>query len=184
MEPTGVQQTIRGNFQVWDYRQTNAAITGIDLDARWRLTDEITFNQQFSLVKGYERDSKRPLINIPAAQMNHELNYQLTPKNNLTVGIQSRFTWEQNEYPDNNFLVYIPELDSQELLDISTPPEAYHLLDVNLKMTLSLLPKTISYLRFSIDNFMNVNYRDYLNSQRFYADDLGRNLRISLNTKF
>ena len=47
IEPTGIQQTIRGNFQVWEYRQTQAQIFGIDVDATISVFDNLSFNHQF-----------------------------------------------------------------------------------------------------------------------------------------
>ena len=41
IEPTGIQQTIRGNFQVWSYRQTDVSLSGLDMDTQYAFTNKI-----------------------------------------------------------------------------------------------------------------------------------------------
>ena len=50
IEPTKVLETIRGNFQVWEYRQTDAKLLGIDLDASYVFAKNFLFNHQLSVV--------------------------------------------------------------------------------------------------------------------------------------
>jgi iron complex outermembrane receptor protein len=37
---------------------------------------------------------------------------------------------------------------------------------------------------FSIQNIMNTTYRDYLNRQRFFVDEMGRNIQIQLKFNY
>jgi iron complex outermembrane receptor protein len=96
--------------------------------------------------------------------------------------LQSEYVFAQNEYPDTNFEVYIPETETWELLDTSTPPSAYHLLNFNSSIDLKLNKTSFLTVGLGITNILNTSYRNYLNLQRFYADDLGQN--ILLNLKF
>ncbi len=183
LEPTGIQQTIRGNFQVWEYRQTNAQMLGIDVDASYDFYRNLGFYSQFSLVKGYDVERDEPLINIPAANFKNALVYQNPKINNLWLQLQSEYVFRQNEYPDNNFEVFVPETGTTELVDVSTPPDAYHLLNFNSSIDFILNPKSTLTVGFTITNIFNTSYRNYLNRLRFYADDLGRNflLNVKLN---
>jgi iron complex outermembrane receptor protein len=36
----------------------------------------------------------------------------------------------------------------------------------------------------AVSNLLNTNYRDYLNRQRFFADDLGRNFTLQLKLNY
>ncbi|MDC1198744.1 TonB-dependent receptor, partial [Flavobacteriaceae bacterium] len=130
IEPTGIRQTIRGNFQVWEYRQTQAQMYGLDLDANLSLTDNVRFVHQFSLVKGYDKTSNEPLISMPAANTLNSLVYTNPNFNNLSIAIQSNYVFRQNEFPNTNFEVVLP--DSIQTVDISTPPSGYHLLNLNI----------------------------------------------------
>lgn len=184
IEPTGVQQTIRGSFQVWEYRQTNAQLLGVDIDASLKLLQNIRFNHQFSLVKGYDRKQDQPLINMPPVNIINELVYQNQDLKNFRLSLQSDYVFAQNEYPNNNFEVFIPETATTALIDVSTPPAAYHLL--NLNSGIDVFVNNASKLRIgiSIKNLSNTSYRNYLNRLRYYADDLGRSFLLNLKLNY
>src|SRR5690606_35876249 len=65
LKPIGIRQTIRGSFQVWEYRQTDALLLGIDFDAHVDLSEHFTYVHSFSLTKGKNRPTKEALVNIP-----------------------------------------------------------------------------------------------------------------------
>jgi iron complex outermembrane receptor protein len=184
IEPTDIQQTIRGNFQVWEYRQTNAQLLGVDVDASYNFAKNFRFNHQFSLVKGYDRIRDEPLINMPPVNTRNEIIYEHSQLNNLRLSLQSEFYFQQNEFPDNNFEVFIPEIETWELVDVSTPPDAYHLLNFNSSADFKMNHKSILTVGFSITNLLNTSYRNYLNRLRFYADDLGRNFLLNLKINY
>lgn len=184
IEPAGVQQTIRGSFQVWEYRQTNAQLLGLDLDARLRLAENLSFNHQFSLVKGYDRTRDEPLINMPPANTTNGLVYQNPDLNNLRLELQSEYVFRQNEYPNNNFEVFIAETGTTETVDVSTPPGAYHLLNFNTSIDFKTTQKSTLTVGFGITNVLNTTYRNYLNRLRYYADDLGRNFLLNLKLNY
>ena len=184
IEPTEIQQTIRGNFQVWEYRQTNARLLGLDIDASLTFTKNLSFFHQFSLVKGHDRTLDLPLIDIPPVNTTNGLVYQNTNFKNLRIELQSEYTFRQNEFPDTNFEVFIPETNTQELVDVSTPPDAYHLLHLNSSADFKLSEKSMLNVGVSVSNIFDTNYRNYLNRLRYYADDLGRNFSINLKITY
>lgn len=184
IEPTQIQQTVRGNFQVWEYRQTNAQLLGVDIDAALVITEKVSFNHQFSIVKGYDRTKDLPLINIPATNTKNEITYKNEKLNNLTIGLQSEFVFEQNEYPNTNFEVFIAETGRTELVDLSTPPDAYHLLNLKSNIDFKFTNKSILNVGLTVTNLFNTSYRNYLNRLRYYADDLGRNIGLSLKINY
>ena len=178
IEPTGIRQTIRGNFQVWEYRQTQAQMYGLDLDANLSLTDNVRFVHQFSLVKGYDKTSNEPLISMPAANTLNSLVYTNPNFNNISIAIQSNYVFRQNEFPNTNFEVVLP--DSIQTVDISTPPSGYHLL--NLNITTAIRPDM--QVGLYVNNLLNTSYRNYLNRLRYYADDVGRNITLQLKYNY
>ena len=182
IEPTGIQQTIRGNFQVWEYRQTEARMLGIDTDLNWNIWEDVLYSNQFSLVKGWDQTRNTALINMPPASIRNAIDYTLPFQHPLSVGLESNLVLEQNEFPDNNFEVFIPETETLELVDISTPPEAYHLMGLRISTQFELGGDKALDLNLKVTNLLNTSYRDYLNRLRYYADDLGRN--VSLQLKF
>ena len=178
IEPTGIRQTIRGNFQVWEYRQTHAQMYGLDLDASLSLSDNMRFVHQFSLVKGYDKTSNEPLISMPPASTLNSLVYTNPGFKNLSISVQSNYVFRQNEFPNTNFEVVLPE--SIEYIDISTPPDAYHLLHLNI--TAAIRPDM--QVGLYVNNLLNTSYRNYLNRLRYYADDLGRNITLQLKYNY
>ncbi|MGB6153826.1 MAG: TonB-dependent receptor [Pricia sp.] len=184
IEPTEVQQTIRGNFQVWEYRQTDAQLLGVDLDASYAFADNFRFNHQFSLVKGYDRSQDDPLINMPPVNTRNTVVYQNPDLKNLRVQLQSEYVFRQNEFPETNFDVFIPASQTFETVDVSTPPDAYHLLNFDSSIDIGIRGNSDLTLGFGITNLLNATYRNYLNRLRYYADDLGRNFTLSLKLNY
>lgn len=178
IEPTGIQQTIRGNFQVWEYRQTKAQLLGFDLDLSYKINSNFEYINQFSLVKGYDLTNDLPLINMPPVSTRNELVYTTEKIHNLRIALQSDYVFEQNEFPDTNFSVTLPE--ETVLVDVSTPPEAYHLL--HLQASISLTQQLTVALQ--LQNITNTRYRNYLNRLRYYADDLGRNISLQIKLNY
>lgn len=181
MEPTGIQQTIRGNFQVWSYRQTDVSLSGLDMDTQYMVNNNLGFEQQFSLVKGYERATKTPVINMPPVRIINALNYSY---NEFELRLESQYTWGQNEFPNTNYEAFIPETQTIELIDVSTPPPAYHLINMTFSGPLGLSKQFNTTWALDVQNVFNTSFRNYLNNMRFYADDLGRNILLSITTTF
>jgi len=184
IEPTEIQQTLGGNFQVWEYRQTNAQLLGLDMDASYVFAKNFHFNSQFSLVKGYDRTRGEPLISMPPVNTKNEIVYQNPEFNKIRLSLQSDYNFRQNEFPNNNFEVFIPETETMEVLDVSTPPDAYHLLNFNSSIDLIINQKSKLTIGFGITNILNTSYRNYLNRLRYYADDLGRNFLFNLKINY
>lgn len=184
IEPTEVEQTIRGNFQVWEYRQTNAQLLGIDVDATYAFTNNFKFKHQFSFVKGYDRNNHTALISMPPVNTTNEITYQNSKANNLKLTVQSEYVFRQNEYPNNNFEVYLAESETYEVVDVSTPPNAYHVLNFRSSMDFPITKNSNLTLGLNVTNLLNTRYRNYLNSLRYYADDLGRNFLFNLKFNY
>jgi iron complex outermembrane receptor protein len=65
-------------------------------------------------------------------------------------------------------------------LEINTPPPAYHLLTLRAGMDFSLSEKLVLNTGIAVENLANTNYREYLNRNRYFADDMGRNFILQL----
>ena len=184
IEPTGLRQTIRGSFQVWEYSQTDAQLIGLDLDTDYKIDSNFSFSHQLSIVKGYDRCKNLPLINMPPVSTKNKISYNNKKLNNLKIFLESEYVFTQNEYPDNNFEVYIPTLETTQTLDVSTPPDSYHLLNLNASMDFKTSKTSSLTVGLGINNLLNTSYRNYLNLLRFYSDDLGRNFLLNLKFNY
>ncbi|NAY91043.1 TonB-dependent receptor [Muricauda sp. JGD-17] len=183
LEPTSVEFTIRGAFPVWEYRQTDARLLGVDFSAYSNWTSQWKTDHQFSVVKGADRNRNTALINIPAADLRNKLTYSRPDWKDFEASLESQYVFRQNEVPDN-IVVFSPEQQQEVLLEINTPPEAYHLLTFRSKMEFAISKKTKLTTSVAVNNLLNTNYREYLNRQRFFADDLGRNFLLQLKFNY
>ena len=114
----------------------------------------------------------------------NSLNYNNENWLNFNAKLQSELVLRQNEFPDNNFETFIPTTNETVWVDISTPPPTYHLLHFNSDITLSITDQTEMNIGVSVQNLLNVSYRNYLNRLRYFADDLGRNIQLQIQLNY
>jgi iron complex outermembrane receptor protein len=183
IQPTEVQQTIRGNFQVWEYMQTDAVFTGIDVDASYQINDLFSYTGQFAIVKAYDENDE-PIISMPPANFRNEIVYKNSKLNNLLFALESQYVFRQNEFPDNNFDIFIPTTGENATVDVSSPPDAYHLINLRSSYDIQLNSKSTLVASLAVTNLFNSSYRDYLNNLRYYADDLGRNILLNFKINY
>ena len=186
LKPVGFETTIRGAFPVWEYQQTNALLTGIDFNSEWQVIEHWQHRLLLSYVNGRDRTNKDAIIDMPPLTINNRIQFHQKKWNNLTMELQSEMVFRQTQFPDNNFTTNIivnGEFVPVEV-DISTPPPAYHLLHFNSDFQFKVAHNSMVTLGFSVFNILDSKYRDYLNRQRFYADESGRNFQIQLKINY
>ncbi len=180
---TGILPTIRGPFPVWEYIQTDALLFGIDLSADYQIASHWNASHKSAFIKGYDTKSDLPLIDIPPFMTLNSITYTNTKWHNFNASLQSEWTFEQKEFPSEfNYTVAIANQDDI-LVDLSPPP-AYHLMHLQSEIRLPAFKKSSLHIRFSVNNIFNTNYRNYLNRLRFFADDLGRNVKLQLQLNY
>jgi iron complex outermembrane recepter protein len=182
LKPVGFETTIRGAFPVWEYQQTNARLLGIDVQTHWDITNCWQHSFSLAYVNGKETSNNEPLIDMPPLNINNKIRFSKKEWKNLILELKSEIIFQQNQYPDNNFYTKIIENNEfvDVLVDISTPPPAYHLLHFYSEMQFNTFKKSTTTVAFSVQNIFDVSYRDYLNRQRFFADEIGRRFQIQL----
>ena len=180
LEPTGVETTIRGSFPVWEYKQVNAILFGADLNMRYEINRKFMVQNKSSFMKGEDVSSNRDLIDIPSLKTTNLVRFTNKKWSNFSAEIQSELVFRQRNFPNNNFEAYIPRTDSFILVDISSPPPAYHLFNVRSDFDLKISKKENVRVAFSINNLLNTSYRENLNRLRYFADEIGRNFSIQL----
>jgi iron complex outermembrane receptor protein len=178
-----VEFTIRGAFPVWSYRQTEARLLGVDVNGYYQWTANWETRHRFSITKGTDLDQDQPLINMPAPITGNELVFHKQEWKHLQIGLESTYVFRQNEYPPNIF-VFSPSEQEEVELEINTPPEAYHLLGIRADMEFNISGAVALHTGLTITNLLNTSYRDYLNRNRYFADDLGRNITLQLKFNY
>lgn len=186
LKPVGFETTIRGAFPVWEYQQIDALMTGIDVTLDWNITKLWQHKLMVSYVLGKDKTFNEVLIDMPPLTVNNRMQFHQKRWHNLNLELQSEFVFRQNDFPNNNFMTNIIE-DNALIpveVDISTPPPAYHILHFNSDFQIKLTTKVMGTIGFSVFNLFNTKYRDYLNKQRFYSDEMGRNFQLQLKINY
>ena len=176
--------TGRGPFPIWEYQQTDAELFGFDLTATYELSEQLQFQNKTSLTKGNDLDTDLPLIDIPPFNTVNQIRYTNSAWNNFSASLKSEWVFEQNEFPDFNFEVEDELTGEMVLLDISTPPPAFHLLHFYSEATFELSNKTKLNVSLAVNNIFDTSYRNYLNRLRYFADEIGRNVLIQLQLNY
>ena len=184
LRPFDFISTIRGPFPLWEYQQTDAELYGIDITAKYDVTNNIKLLNKTSFIKGNDLETNLPLIDIPSFNTNNQITFNNEDWYNFSASLKSEWVFEQNEFPDFNFDIQNQLTGQMLTIDISTPPPAYHLLHFYTEATFSFNGKTNLNVALGVNNIFDTSYRNYLNRLRYFADDLGRNITLQLQLNY
>jgi len=173
-----VQLTIRGAFPVFKYEQTDANIYGFDVSTQFTLSSSVLGQLKYSYLKGEDVMNSRPLVYMPPNSLFGSLTYRV--KQALTV--TKNFRLEDTEM-DLNYRSVFEQTNITAEQDFAAPPSAYSLLGAKVSTNVIFTRHKIRCF-IKGDNLFNVAYRDYLNRQRYFSDDLGVSVTFGLNYKF
>ena len=182
--PVDLMPTIAGVFPYWEYKQDDAKLFGFDLKYDRQYFTNFFIGHQISIIKGYERDNDKPLINMPPVNLKNQISYSILELNNLNLSLESEYVFRQNEYPNNNFDVFIPTEDIYATLDTSTPPSAYHLLNFVSSIGFKSENGGNYKINLRIENLLNNLYKNYLNRLRYFTHEMGRNIMLSVSYSY
>ena len=186
LKPVGFETTIRGAFPVWEYQQTNALITGLDFDTHWKINNNWNYYLSLAYVNGKDILNDDALIDMPPVNINNKIQFTKAAWYHLLLELKSEFVGKQTKFPNNNFttnIVVNNEL-TPVVVDISSPPNAYHLVHFYSELKFNTTKKVTTTVAFSIQNILNTEFRDYLNRQRFFADEMGRNFQLQFKINY
>jgi iron complex outermembrane receptor protein len=186
LSPTGIEYTIRGSFPVYKYMHANAVLAGIDVHADWNIIPNLKYSFNGTYVYGQNNDADTPLIDMPPLNLTNTLRYTKEEWQHLFMELRSEAVFAQSRYPDTNFYTDVPH-DGElvpVLVDISTPPPGYHLLHFTSGIQFKAFKNSTASVGLAINNIFNTNYRDYLNRQRLYTDEVGRNFQLQIKFNY
>ncbi|AFM03326.1 outer membrane receptor protein [Bernardetia litoralis DSM 6794] len=174
-----IRLTIRGAFPVFAYKQTNAQIYGLDVSTRYQFSKSLDLKASYSFIKGDNLSDDLPLINMPSNTIYASLSYQIQKP--ISIGNKHRKLTNTQFEITNRYVFY--QNNILEGQDFTLPPDAYNL--VGLRVSTNIQVQKIHLRIFGkADNLLNVAYRDYLNRQRYFADDLGINIVLGVKLEF
>jgi iron complex outermembrane receptor protein len=165
--------TIAGAFPKIEYKQTNAALKGMDASVYWQLSKHVLWLCKYAMLRAINTNTNDWLIWMPADRMTNEITYSFNTQKKFHdsyISADMQQVWRQNKVPSNKF----------GRQDYKDAPSGYMLINVHAATTVQVAKNTIN-IGFGVTNIFNTVYRDYLNSFRYFTDEMGRN--VSLNLK-
>ena len=110
---------------------------------------------------------------IPSFRLTHSLTWSLpffkafSPK----IGLSHRFVAKQTRFN--------PATDL-----IANSPEAYHLMGFDVSFSVPMREGQSLRVGLMGDNILNREYKEYTNRSRYYAHDMGRDVRCMITWNF
>jgi iron complex outermembrane receptor protein len=181
--PIGVFGTIRGPMPAFIFDQVDALFLGADYSWKKKWTDNISSVFGASYLWSRNVGDNAPLINQPPVSTNINLKWN---QGNVWLfdsskwSIRPSYTFRQFQAPrtitPESLVDGSVELTTNsEIFDFAAATDGYFLLDLSWNFKWKNLNGGIT-----VQNLFNKAYRDYLNENRYFADESGRNLLFTL----
>ena len=175
--------TIRGAFPAFDYDQTDANLTGMDLRLAYRFNNHLQTHLKGSMLRAYNATEKTWLIQMPSDRFEMDLEYSFIDgkkwkQSSVKLGIQ-HVTEQTHVPPTGNIKVKDAAGNTTMQSDYMVPPPAYTLFNAEAATSIDVRKRRID-LVLSATNLFNMSYRDYMNAFRYFALDRGRNIALKI----
>jgi iron complex outermembrane receptor protein len=173
--PNNPVLTIAGAFPLLEYKQTNAALSGLDISTLIKPASTLEWVSKFSFLHARNKQTNDWLILMPANRLSNEIIYSLKERKKITatyISAEMQNVMQQKNVPS----------DASGKQDYKAPPAAYTVISMNASATF-LVYKTPITISAAVRNLLNTVYRDYLNNMRYFSDEMGRNISIRLKIK-
>lgn len=164
--------TIRGAFPVFHYWQEDAVLRGGEVSVFTDFSHRIEISGKASAMKGTLSKEDKPLGFLPPAE------------------ISTRFTWtikDSDRWKGTRLSMEYAHVARQKRYDpeaeLAAPPDEYSLVGLRAE-TSRPLGQNYLHLGLRMDNLLDRSYRNYLNRLRYFADEMGRTVSISLRYEF
>ncbi len=164
--------TIRGAFPVFQYKQTDAQIAGIDFMGKYQILENFEISTKYSIIRGKNKENNLWLVRMPSDNIYNRITFEGKAPGKFKdykLSFGHQYIWKQNRFNLEEELI--------------APPKAYHLFETAIYSSFIWKEKELNF-GLSIENLFNSTYRDYLDRLRFFSDAPGRNMRINLKYNF
>ena len=165
---------ISGVYPVFKYKQTHAFFRGVDADFNWNPIKNMQYNLMGSMIWVNESSTGRYLPYIPALRIMQSVRYTYpleNKKGETHIHFKHRYVAKQRRFD--------PQTD---LIGVSPP--AYHLFGLEAGYTLPMKNNRKVSVLAAVENLFNKEYKEYTNRFRYYAHDVGRDIRFSVVWQF
>jgi iron complex outermembrane receptor protein len=164
--------TIRGAYPIFTYEQTDAELFGTDVLLSYDPIASLRLMVKYAFLQGNDVSNRKPLVYMPSNNLVGSITYSVkdgTRMKNNGITVNGKYVFKQTHLNDDQ--------------DILPPPNGYFLLGATIGTTIQLNQLKLR-LSLNGENLLNTRYRDYLNRQRYFADDLGWNVSMRFGLTF
>lgn len=164
---------ISGSYPLFQYKQTDAFFRGIDFGVRLRPIQHVEYHLLSGLIWANEKQTGNYLPYIPSARFDHDITWEdiRVGKGNAWLQLKHRLVLKQTRFNPAN-----------DLIDF-TPP-TYNLFGLEAGIDWPLGERNKLRMLLAADNLFNKEYKEYTNRSRYYAHDMGRDIRFSIGWFF
>lgn len=162
---------VSGTYPVFRYLQTDAFFRGINSDFQWQLNNNWSYTFMQSMVWANEKPNGGYLPFIPSFRWQQSVEYKLSFLKEAALKLGHKYVARQTRFDSNIDL-------------ISEAPEGYHLFELTFKAALLNYKGNKLQGFLQIDNLLNKEYKEYTNRFRYFAHELGTDIRVSVTWSF
>lgn len=163
--------TLRGTFNVFEYRQSNSNLWGFDFSAAYELHENLDLFTRASIIraKNIEDDTYLPFIPSDRLESGFTIKKaQIGNFNENRLTISSQWVARQHREPE---------------FDLAPAPSGYNIWNVRLNTALPVQNNRL-HMGLTVNNVFDIAYKDYMNRFRYFTHEMGRNVILNLNYKF
>ena len=171
-----------GPLPVYQARQDDARLRGIELSGRWQATAHWALEAGYDAVRGELTNDVSDLPLMPADTARAALVFEHAG-GGLWRDWQARLE-VKHAFDKDAAGPYEPfaQFDNTPFGTAST--DAYTLVGIGGGVSLPWQGERVLTLRLAVDNLLNEEYRDFLDTYKGYALGMGRNVRLSAELTF
>jgi iron complex outermembrane receptor protein len=171
LKPGADLLTIRGYYKTFNYVQTNALLSGMDISSSYNWNKRWRSEAKVSFLRARDRSQKDWLILMPSDRLSIGTKYTFDLGEHLKegyLGLDAQYVSQQKRVP-NNF----------DQIDYPRPPAAYYLVHAEIGASI-YWGKQMVDCSISASNLLNAKYRDYMDIFRYFVDQPGRNIALRI----
>ncbi len=182
--PIGVLGTARGPMPTFIIDQSDALFLGSDVSYTryYHPNGKAKLGASYIWSRNVERNEA--LINQPPIHLHASMEHSFSDigfVDELDLSIHPTFTFRQFQAPRDISVRSLIEGSADlaiddPIFDFLPPPDGFFLLNATVGAKIKDF-----YISLEARNLLNTRYRDYLNTMRYFADEMGANFILSVN---
>ncbi len=160
--------TIRGAYPVFNYKQANARISGMDAKLQTTLFNHLSITTKAMILRAWNYSINDYLVYMPSDRYSLDIKgFTKTSSKMNEIYIQAgyQFITKQWRVPQNT--------------DFAPPPKEYGLLSAELGSSFKFGKQQLD-ISITATNLLNEIYRDYLDRFRYFANSQGQNFTLRI----